>query len=269
MLPTLRPLPLSLPPLRCCRVGHTWVLVATDLIGRGMDFLGVNTVVNFDFPNSTTDYIHRVGRTGRAGRSGELPRWRMPTSLDCGPLPPPPLRALAYLGTSACCPLTPFGLCSFTPAITSPSPWAPGCRHHCLHAAGEAITFFMEEDAGQLRSIANVMRAAGCEVPAWMLELKKERRHRKRPAAPPAGGISTEPKAEREKGAKGGKRSVKGRKQQHGKQHRRQEGSGKQTQQQQPQPQQQAKSTKQQTEQRSKQQKQHPTKKKARTMAAE
>ena len=53
-----------------CRLGRTWVLVATDLIGRGMDFLGVNTVVNFDFPNSTTDYIHRVGRTGRAGRSG-------------------------------------------------------------------------------------------------------------------------------------------------------------------------------------------------------
>ena len=51
-------------------MGRTWVLVATDLIGRGMDFLGVNTVVNFDFPNSTTDYIHRVGRTGRAGRSG-------------------------------------------------------------------------------------------------------------------------------------------------------------------------------------------------------
>ena len=71
-------------------------------------------------------------------------------------------------------------------------------------AAGEAITFFMEEDAGQLRSIANVMRAAGCDVPAWMLELKKERRHRKRPAAPAAGGISTEPKAERQKGGKGG-----------------------------------------------------------------
>lgn len=53
-----------------CRLGRTWVLLATDLIGRGMDFLGVNTVVNFDFPRSTTDYIHRVGRTGRAGRSG-------------------------------------------------------------------------------------------------------------------------------------------------------------------------------------------------------
>lgn len=64
----LTPPPTCVPAAR--RVGRTWVLVATDLIGRGMDFLGVNTVVNFDFPNSTTDYIHRVGRTGRAGRSG-------------------------------------------------------------------------------------------------------------------------------------------------------------------------------------------------------
>lgn len=53
------------------RTGRTWVLIATDLVGRGMDFLAVNTVVNFDFPVSTTDYIHRVGRTGRGGRKGE------------------------------------------------------------------------------------------------------------------------------------------------------------------------------------------------------
>ncbi|KAL4438005.1 hypothetical protein ABPG77_004226 [Micractinium sp. CCAP 211/92] len=177
------------------RVGRTWVLVATDLIGRGMDFLGVNTVVNFDFPNSTTDYIHRVGRTGRTGRSGE------------------------------------------------------------------AVTFFTEEDAGQLRSIANVMRATGCEVPAWMLELKKERRHRKRPAAPAAGGISTEPKAERQKGGKGGKGSSLGTKKGQPKQQRRQNGSGKQ--------QQQVKSTKQQPKQKPKQQEQRPPKKKSRAAAAE
>ncbi len=42
--------------------------------------------------------------------------------------------------------------------------------------AGEAITFYTEDDAWQLRSIVNVMRAAGCEVPDWMLQLKKERR---------------------------------------------------------------------------------------------
>ena len=53
------------------RLGKTWVLVATDLLGRGMDFAGVRTVVNYDFPRSTTDYVHRIGRTGRAGRAGE------------------------------------------------------------------------------------------------------------------------------------------------------------------------------------------------------
>jgi ATP-dependent RNA helicase DDX52/ROK1 len=46
------------------RAGKTWVLIATDLIGRGMDFAAVNTVINYDFPSTTTDYIHRVGRTG-------------------------------------------------------------------------------------------------------------------------------------------------------------------------------------------------------------
>jgi ATP-dependent RNA helicase DDX52/ROK1 len=53
------------------RSGRTWVLIATDLIGRGMDFVGVSTVVNYDFPFTATDYIHRIGRTGRAGHTGE------------------------------------------------------------------------------------------------------------------------------------------------------------------------------------------------------
>ena len=41
------------------RAGRTWLLIATDLVGRGMDFVGVNTVVNYDFPATQTDYIHR------------------------------------------------------------------------------------------------------------------------------------------------------------------------------------------------------------------
>lgn len=52
------------------RAGDTWVLVATDLMARGMDFVGVSTVVNFDFPGSPHGYIHRIGRSGRAGRPG-------------------------------------------------------------------------------------------------------------------------------------------------------------------------------------------------------
>eukprot|EP00043_Microstomoeca_roanoka_P003299 m.43131 g.43131 ORF g.43131 m.43131 type:complete len:582 (-) comp12003_c0_seq1:31-1776(-) len=52
------------------REGRTWILICTDLMGRGIDFKGVNLVINFDFPPSANEYIHRVGRTGRAGRPG-------------------------------------------------------------------------------------------------------------------------------------------------------------------------------------------------------
>ena len=52
------------------RVGKTWILICTDLMGRGIDFKNVNIVVNFDLPQTKIDYIHRIGRTGRAGRSG-------------------------------------------------------------------------------------------------------------------------------------------------------------------------------------------------------
>ncbi|KAK9290553.1 hypothetical protein L1049_008723 [Liquidambar formosana] len=53
------------------RASKTWVLIATDVIARGMDFKGVNCVINYDFPDSAAAYIHRIGRCGRAGRSGE------------------------------------------------------------------------------------------------------------------------------------------------------------------------------------------------------
>ncbi|CAL8467872.1 g7410 [Coccomyxa elongata] len=91
------------------REGRIHLLVCTDLMARGIDFLNVQTVINYDFPLSAVDYVHRVGRTGRAGRSGQ------------------------------------------------------------------AITFFEERDAGQLRRIANLMHSSGMEVPAWMLQLRKEK----------------------------------------------------------------------------------------------
>ncbi|XP_038053752.1 probable ATP-dependent RNA helicase DDX52 [Patiria miniata] len=89
------------------RSGKIWVLIATELMGRGIDFKGINLVINYDFPTSAISYIHRIGRTGRAGRPGK------------------------------------------------------------------AVTFFTEDDSVHLRSIANVMRNAGCPVPDYMLQLKK------------------------------------------------------------------------------------------------
>lgn len=53
------------------RLGNIWVLICTDLMGRGIDFKGVNLVINYDFPNTMISYIHRVGRTGRANRQGK------------------------------------------------------------------------------------------------------------------------------------------------------------------------------------------------------
>ncbi|KAK2762254.1 RNA-dependent ATPase rok1 [Arachnomyces sp. PD_36] len=52
------------------RKGEIWILITTDLLARGVDFQGINGVVNYDIPNSGTAYVHRVGRTGRAGREG-------------------------------------------------------------------------------------------------------------------------------------------------------------------------------------------------------
>jgi ATP-dependent RNA helicase RhlE len=52
------------------RDGRCRVLVATDVVARGIDIDDVSHVVNYDFPNSPEDYVHRIGRTARAGRSG-------------------------------------------------------------------------------------------------------------------------------------------------------------------------------------------------------
>lgn len=52
------------------RTGKTNVLVATDVLARGIDVSGVDYVVNYDLPMMPEDYIHRIGRTGRAGADG-------------------------------------------------------------------------------------------------------------------------------------------------------------------------------------------------------
>ncbi|XP_045766634.1 ATP-dependent RNA helicase DBP2-like [Maniola jurtina] len=52
------------------RSGATNVLVATDVAARGLDVDGVTHVINYDFPNTSEDYIHRIGRTGRLQNKG-------------------------------------------------------------------------------------------------------------------------------------------------------------------------------------------------------
>ncbi|KAJ1919011.1 RNA-dependent ATPase rok1 [Mycoemilia scoparia] len=89
------------------KAGKLWILIATELMARGIDFKGVNLVINYDFPQSVQSYIHRIGRTGRAGRPGK------------------------------------------------------------------AVTYFTKDDGPYLKIIANVMRESGCDVPDWMLDLRK------------------------------------------------------------------------------------------------
>lgn len=93
--------------IRKFRSGEIWILICTDLMARGIDFKGVNMVINYDLPTSAVNYIHRVGRTGRAGNKGI------------------------------------------------------------------AITMFTEADIPNIRSIANVVKLSGCDVPDWMLRIKQ------------------------------------------------------------------------------------------------
>ncbi len=50
--------------------GQVPVIVATDVLARGIDIKGVSIIINYDVPNNTDDYIHRIGRTGRYDKSG-------------------------------------------------------------------------------------------------------------------------------------------------------------------------------------------------------
>lgn len=51
--------------------GKLDIIVATDVAARGLDVPRISHVLNYDIPNDTESYVHRIGRTGRAGRSGE------------------------------------------------------------------------------------------------------------------------------------------------------------------------------------------------------
>jgi superfamily II DNA/RNA helicase len=52
------------------RTGEATVLIATDVVARGIDVKGITHVVNYDMPRDSDTYIHRIGRTARAGAKG-------------------------------------------------------------------------------------------------------------------------------------------------------------------------------------------------------
>ncbi|XP_056586713.1 probable ATP-dependent RNA helicase DDX52 [Triplophysa dalaica] len=128
------------------RSGKIWVLICTALLARGIDFKGINLVINYDFPTTAIEYIHRIGRTGRAGHKGK------------------------------------------------------------------AITFFTEDDKPLLRSIATVIKQAGCPVPDYMLGFKKIKSKVKRQLAmkpPRRSTIRTTPRILFQKKVSKGKRKKK------------------------------------------------------------
>ncbi|KAI0078480.1 P-loop containing nucleoside triphosphate hydrolase protein [Panus rudis PR-1116 ss-1] len=96
------------------RQGHSWVMVTTEVMARGMDFKGVREVINYDFPPSVQSYVHRIGRTGRMGREGK------------------------------------------------------------------AVTYFTNDDAPFLKTIANVILQSGSSVPEWILKLPKPSKMKRR-----------------------------------------------------------------------------------------
>ncbi len=72
------------------RAGKVQLLVATDVMSRGIDVTGIDAVVNFDVPLDPEDYVHRIGRTGRAGAVGRAYTFMAPDELT-------PLREVEYL----------------------------------------------------------------------------------------------------------------------------------------------------------------------------
>ena len=54
------------------KAGEVPLLIATDVAARGLDIPDVEAVINYSFPLTTEDYVHRIGRTGRAGKTGTL-----------------------------------------------------------------------------------------------------------------------------------------------------------------------------------------------------
>jgi len=67
------------------RGGRNPILVATDVASRGLDVDDIKFVINFDYPNCSEDYVHRIGRTGRAGAAGTAYTFFTPNNAKQAP----------------------------------------------------------------------------------------------------------------------------------------------------------------------------------------
>ncbi|MFH1036704.1 MAG: DEAD/DEAH box helicase [Patescibacteria group bacterium] len=61
------------------KTGEYRVLMATDIVARGIDVIGIELVINYDLPSQAEDYVHRIGRTARAGMKGHAISFVMPS----------------------------------------------------------------------------------------------------------------------------------------------------------------------------------------------
>ncbi|CAG00514.1 unnamed protein product, partial [Tetraodon nigroviridis] len=170
------------------RSGKIWVLICTALLARGIDFKGVNLVLNYDFPTSAVEYIHRIGES--------LLSWGFSESISV------PKKSTKRKEQEN----------DFLKVFSNKVDFA----HICLSSSdfllfylcskgrtgraghrGKAITFFTENDKPLLRSIANVIKQAGCPVPDYITGFKKihskvKRRLEKKP--PKRSTICTTPR---------------------------------------------------------------------------
>lgn len=67
--------------LKGFKIGQHRILVATDIAARGLDVQNIELVLNFDLPESSEDYVHRIGRTARAGRNGQAITFASPSEI--------------------------------------------------------------------------------------------------------------------------------------------------------------------------------------------
>jgi ATP-dependent RNA helicase DeaD len=100
--------------MRGFRSGQISVLVATDVVGRGIDVEGISHVINYDMPDDPENYVHRIGRTGRMGKDGIAYLFVCPDQGD-------PLTAIENLVNRV---IPPLEIDGFSPSRTRAEPVA-------------------------------------------------------------------------------------------------------------------------------------------------